>query len=69
MSTEDHAERGMVSKPMLEDFEVSAPDGTYTYLACPDGDCGALAATSCSGGWTIRELIDAAADHNRRFHS
>ena len=67
--TEDHAERGMVAKPMLEDFEVSAPNGTNTYLECPDGDCDQPAITSCSGGWTIRELIDTATDHNRRYHS
>jgi len=65
--SEDHAERGMVTKPMLEDFQVSAPNGAYSYLECPDGDC--FESPIGKMEWTIREQIDAATEHNRRYHS
>jgi len=54
-------------QPALEDFETTAGNGAYTYLECPDGDCHELPVGRAS--WTIQAQIEAAIDHNRRYHS
>ncbi len=57
----------------VDDFEdftaVPSRLGTGIYQVCPDEDCPSPRSKGMPAQWTIRAQIDAATDHNRRYHS